>query len=52
MDSFLLDLEGVMGVLSKKQQMLSKSIESVFQGFQEEEALVEEYYGHFYEIID
>jgi hypothetical protein len=41
-----------MGLLLKKHQLLNTNIAQAFQVYQEEEAKVEEYYGHFYEIID
>lgn len=51
-DSFLGDLDIVMNLLLKKHQLLDANIGEAFQVYQEEEAKVEEYYGHFYEIID
>jgi hypothetical protein len=41
-------LEQVVGTLSKKQQGISNNIATALQTYQEEEAKVEEYYGHFY----
>lgn len=51
-DTFLNDLETTMTSLSKKSQTINSHITSAMQSLQEEEAKVEEYYGHFYEIID
>lgn len=38
--------------LSKKSQAINCHVSLAMQSLQEEEAKVEEYYGHFYEIID
>jgi hypothetical protein len=51
-NSFLGDLENTMNSLGKKSQSISTHINLAFRSLQEEEAKVEEYYSHFYEIID
>jgi hypothetical protein len=51
-DGFLADLESTMSSLGKKSQAIGGQVGSALQALQEEEAKVEEYYGHFYEIID
>jgi hypothetical protein len=47
-EGFLNELEQVMGTLNKKQQGISNNISAALHVYQEEEAKVEEYYGHFY----
>lgn len=51
-DCFLAELEVVMAALVKKQQGVNSNLACASQIYREEEAKVEEYYGHFYEIID
>ena len=46
------ELEVTMGVLAKKKEGIHLCITNVRDALQEEEAKVEEYYSHFYEIID
>lgn len=41
-----------MASLGKKSQGLNSSIKQALGSLEEEEAKVEEYYSHFYEIID
>ena len=38
--------------LGKKSQVISTHVNAALNSLQEEEAKVEEYYSHFYEIID
>lgn len=52
MDSFLNELETTMASLGKKSQSINNSIKQALNSFEEEEAKVDEYYSHFYEIID
>ena len=51
-DSFLNELETTMASLGKKSQGIGSNIKQALSSFEEEEAKVEEYYSHFYEIID
>lgn len=51
-DAFLSELESTMASLGKKSQGINGSIKQALGALEEEEAKVEEYYSHFYEIID
>ncbi len=51
-DSFLNELETTMASLGKKSQSINNSIKQALNSFEEEEAKVDEYYSHFYKIID